>query len=151
MICNYLVIRKKINRLVSQMEHFRKKDDDRRNFPRIPKNVSVEVDNLSYVPPERKSETGITKNISGSGMCLTVSAPYEPKTLLGLKFSMPIRENHKKVFSDWNTSPRSLTTVGEVAWCVKRPGRSEYELGIEFKPRTFADAKRLYSILHRIL
>jgi len=129
-----------------------KNNDDRRSFPRIPKNVSVEVGSLSYTPPGRKAETGVTKNISGSGMCLAVSVPYEPKTLLSLKFSIPGWENHNKPFSSvWNKSSHPLMTVGEVAWCVKRPGRSEYELGIEFKPRSFADAKRLYSILHRIL
>ncbi len=121
---------------------------DKRTFPRIPQKISVKVRTISSTHDET-GEEGVTRDISGRGICLALSTPYKPKTLLSLKFRVSKREDCKTPFSlilD-KTSDVILTTCGKVAWCRKSTDESGYDLGIEFSPRNFAEAKRLYSML----
>ncbi len=114
---------------------------DQRTFQRSSREIFAEV-KKNFSPPEEPGEKGMSRDISGGGMCLTVSAPYDPETAVSLKFDIPAPQGHKKPLS----SP--LVIVGKVAWCRERPGDSGYDIGIEFRPRTFTDAKKIYSTLY---
>ncbi len=105
---------------------------DQRSFPRITKAVSVEISPASV--QEQAGEKAFTRNISGGGLSITVSSPYKIKSLLVLKFS---------IYSD-----ADFVTLGEVTWCQKLPDESGYFIGVAFKPRSFSEAKKLYSVLY---
>jgi len=105
---------------------------DQRSFPRITKAVSVEISPASV--REQTGEKAFTRNISGGGLSITVSSPYQTKTLLVLKFS---------IYSD-----ADFLTLGEVTWCQKLPDEPGYFIGVAFRPRSFSEAKKLYSVLY---
>lgn len=125
------------------MEHLNL--NDQRAFPRIYKEISIEVKKLSSAP-EETGETGITRNISGTGICLAVPVRFEPGILLSLKFTIP--PDYKKSNFSRRSSESSLVIAGEVAWCRKSSQGGGYEIGVEFRPRNFAEAKKIYSVLY---
>ncbi len=97
-------------------------EKEKRKFPRIPKEVSIEVGKLEYPLPEGTGETGIAKNITKDGICFTALSPYEPKTVLSLKIDLRGWQQHKKNISsivDASTATAPLTAVAEVVWSKK--------------------------------
>ncbi len=109
-------------------------NDNKRIFPRVDIEISVEVNKIPQYPPEKTGEIGVSKNISGRGMCLNVSLPYKSKSLVSLNLGM-----------------LNFAALGEVAWCRKLSDDSGYDIGVEFRPRNFGEAKKLYSVLHQFL
>lgn len=116
-------------------------------FPRISREVSAEISNLSGNVSGAETyrgdtEVGYSRNISGTGICLTVSQPYEPETPVSLKLGIPTQSSR---------DPLVFTAFGKVIWSRKLADNKGYDMGIEFSPRSFGEAKRLYSVLNRIL
>lgn len=105
---------------------------DHRSFPRITKTVCVEISPVSV--HGEAGEKAFTRNISGGGLSITVSSPYTIKSLLILKFSI--------------YSEADFVTFGEVTWCQKLPDDSGYFIGVAFRPRSFSEAKKIYSVLY---
>ncbi len=107
---------------------------DQRKFPRISKTVTVEVNPLTYPLPREPGERCVSKNISGGGICFTISKRYKPETLLNLKISIPGWQSYKKPFSRIMdiASESPLTAIAEVVWCQKLSNGSGYDVGIKF-------------------
>lgn len=107
---------------------------EQRKFTRISKEISIEVNKLSYPISKDPGERRVCKNIGGGGICISVPRAYEPKTLLSLKISIPGWQGYKKPFSMVLdiSSDSSLTAIGKVAWCKKPPDDSGYEIGVKF-------------------
>ncbi len=109
--------------------------EDRRKFPRIPKEVSIEVNKLSYPLPKKAETKGLGKDVGGGGICFAVSNWYEPKTPLILKIHITGWQAHKKLFSrviDSTALEDPLTAIGEVVWCKKLSDDSGCEVGVKF-------------------
>lgn len=109
-------------------------DRDRRGFPRIPKEFSVEVSKLYFPLSEESEEIGSGKNISGGGICLSVSRQYGLKTVLSLKIKIVGWQEYKSRFSKTAdiSSEDAITAVGEVVWSRELTDVSGYEIGIKF-------------------
>ena len=106
---------------------------EQRGFPRIPKEASIEINNLVYPLPERPREEGTCKNIAEGGIGFTVSSPYEPKSLLSLKIYLKGWQHHKKnVSSIVDASAAPLTAIAEVVWSSQLSNVRKYEVGAKF-------------------
>ena len=116
----------------AQTEH------DQRNYPRIPKEVSVAVAKLEYPLPENVGEAATLKNIAEGGICLVVTTPYEPGTRLSLKINLKGWRRHvKSVASIIDDSAgivatTPLTAIAEVVWVTPASDGHNYEIGVKF-------------------
>lgn len=109
-------------------------DEIKREYPRIPKEVPIEIIQLEYPPSTAEGEKATAKNIAESGVCLTVAKPYEPKTVLSLKVGLKGWRKYLKNVAyrlDEVKARAPLTAVAEVVWCNKIGG-GEYEVGMKF-------------------
>jgi hypothetical protein len=108
---------------------------EKRDSPRIPKEVSVEINNLAYPLPEKPREEGASKNIGKGGIGFTVSSPYEPKAVLSLKIYLKGWQHHKKNVSaiiDGSAATAPLTAIAEVVWSKKLKDDPRFEVGAKF-------------------
>lgn len=110
------------------------KSADKRKFPRISKEILIEVSKISYPLSHGPGEQYLSKNISGGGVCFCIDTPYDPEAVLSLKLSIPGWKNYKKPFSLMfdASSDAPLTAIGEVAWCRKLSGIPGYDVGVKF-------------------
>lgn len=107
---------------------------EQRKYPRIPKEIKVDVQHLTYPLPKNSSATAQSKDISRAGLCFFSQTGFEPKTVLNLKINLQGLEGYKRPHSRLLdlSEARPLTVIGEVAWCRKAPDGINYEVGIHF-------------------
>ncbi|MDM8553932.1 PilZ domain-containing protein [Desulfococcaceae bacterium HSG7] len=118
-------------------------DQDKRKFPRISRNIDIEISQLTFPLADAVIKKGTSIDIGGNGIRFTSSEPYEPKAILNLKINIIGWEGFKKPFSKFIdlSSDAFLGVVGEVVWCNENVEDGEngengengdYELGIKF-------------------
>ena len=110
-------------------------DEDKRGFPRISKEVPIEINNLAYPLPEVPLAEGTCINIAKGGIGFAVSSPYEPKALLSLKIYLKGWQHHKKDVSsivDASAATAPLTAIAEVVWSKQLSDDPKYEVGAKF-------------------
>jgi hypothetical protein len=111
-----------------------KSSQNHREFPRLPKEVSVEVSELSYPLSTTAQEVVMSKNISPMGVSFKSTTAYQPGTVLTVKVHLLGWQRHKKnlaVVLDDREIGRPLTALAKVVWC--RPGAESYnEIGVKF-------------------
>ncbi len=107
---------------------------DKRKFPRISRNIDIEVSKLTFPFTDAVTKKGASVNIGGNGICVITAEPYEPETIINLKINIIGWEGFKKPFSKFIdlSSDASLTAVGEVVWCNESAENGGYELGVKF-------------------
>lgn len=106
---------------------------EKRIFHRIPKEVEVELSELSYPLNNGSERSGRGMNIGGGGICITSSDEYSTGVLLNLKIGLSGLNNYKKISMFYDTSAEEpMTAIGEVVWCKKVPDNDYYEIGIRF-------------------
>lgn len=111
------------------------KKTDHRRFPRIEKDVEIEVVKLTF-PPSKSSELCCeTRDIGGGGICFVSPKPYETGTLLQLNIFVKGWRHHKKPFSKLMdlTSNAPLTAIAEVAWQKRRETDEAFDVGVRFQ------------------
>lgn len=105
---------------------------ERRKYRRIPKEVTVEANRLTYPIDEREFSRGKSKNLSQGGVLLQLIEEYEPGTLLQLRITLPgWRKSHPgfiRVMEDSIGSP--FIAICEVVRSQRR-GES-YETAAKF-------------------
>ena len=113
-------------------------DHDKRDYPRLPKEVAVTLAKLEYPFSAEGEERGTLKNIAKGGIGLIVANAYEPGTRLSLKINLKgWRRYLKSVASIVDdsagivaTSP--LTAIAEVVWMSPLADGNSYEIGLKF-------------------
>lgn len=107
---------------------------DKRRFPRISRNIDIEVSELTFPFSEAPVQKEASVDIGGNGIRFTSSVPYEVKALLNLKINIIGWEGFKKPFSKLVniSSDACLTAVAEVVWCHEVEEGQSYELGVKF-------------------
>ena len=126
---------------------------DRRNFPRISKETSIEVEELSYPLPREPGEDGVSKNIGAGGVCFTTAASYNPGTLLSIKINLLGWQRYKNSFTrtlDISSSREPLSGIGRVVWCQELEDEGGYEIGLEFVDIYEDDYKALMKYLEGV-
>ena len=113
-------------------------DHDKRDFPRLPKEVDVTLTRLEYPLSPEAEESGTLKNIAKGGIGLVVVNMYEPGTRLSLKIHLKgWRRYLKSVTSIIDDSAGTvattpLTAIAEVVWMNPLPDGDSYEIGVKF-------------------
>lgn len=105
-----------------------------RQFPRLPKEVAVEVSELSYPLPTSAQEIAVSKDISPKGLCFRAAGLFRPGTLLTLKINLPGWQHHKRkpaVLLDDGKIDRPLNSLAEVVWC-RDVGDGGKDVGVKF-------------------
>jgi len=126
---------------------------DKREFPRIPKNVTMTVKRLQYPMANVAAEPAITKDVTSMGVCFITSEFYEPGSLLNLDIDLHGWQQYlQNVFSiiDAATITKPLTAIAEVVWSKKLPGDVGYKVGIRFKDIYEDDFQALQKYLTKI-
>ena len=112
----------------------RKSTQNHREFPRLSKEVAVEVAELSYPLSAAAREVARSKDISPKGVCFASSSAFDPGTILTLKVNLLGWQRHKKnlaVVLDDREIGRALSALAEVVWC--RPAaEGDHEVGVKF-------------------
>jgi hypothetical protein len=120
-----------------------------REFPRLPKEVSVEIGELSYPLSAAAREVAVSKDISPKGVCFICAADYKPGAVLTVKINLLGWQRHKKnlaVVLDDRELGRPLSVLAEVVWC--RPGaENANEVGVKFINIPDDDYKALEKML----
>ena len=127
---------------------------EKRKFPRIPKEVPINVKTLTYPLPEGPGESGIGKNMGENGICFSTPISYEPKTMLNIEIKLTGWQHHKKNVSsilDHSKAKAPLTAIAEVVWSKKLMGKSGYEVGVKFVDIYEDDLKALKKHLDSIV
>jgi hypothetical protein len=107
---------------------------DKRKYPRIPKEIPVEVQILTYPLPDKSTETAHSKDISRMGLCFLSEVFHEPGNILSLKIGLQGLAGYKRPHSRLVdlSEPEPLSVIGEVVWChASNEGRA-FEVGIRF-------------------
>ena len=114
-----------------------KTDHDNRDFPRLPKEVSVTITKLEYPFSTEADESGVLKNIAKGGLCLAVANPYESGSRLSLKINLKGWRRYLKSVtaivddSAGTVATTPLTAIAEVVWMSPSPDGG-YEIGVKF-------------------
>ena len=131
-----------------------KTGQDKREFPRIPKNVTMSVKRLQYPMANVDAEPAITKDVTSMGVCFITSELYEPGSLLSIDVDLRGWQQYlQNVFSiiDADTITKPLTAIAEVVWSKELPGEQGYKVGIRFKDIYEDDLHALQKYLTKIL
>ncbi len=113
-------------------------DYDKRDYPRLPKEVSVTLAKLEYPFSTEAEESGTLKNIAKGGIGLVVAHAYETGSRLSLKINLKgWRRYMKSVASIVDDSAGTvattpLTAIAEVVWMNPLPDGNAYEIGVKF-------------------
>jgi hypothetical protein len=122
---------------------------ERRKFPRVPRNVSVETSKLVFPITDDEQSAGRSANISAGGVLTTLTEQYEPGTLLQIKITLPgWRKYHPgfiRVYENSIGSP--FTAVCEVLRTTKRG--SGYDTAVRFLNVDHDDFTALKEYLER--
>ena len=108
--------------------------EEKRDYRRLPKEIPLEINTLTYPLPKEWGDHCRGKDISAGGICFVSSTPYHPGTVLSLKLNIQGWDVYKKphaVIVDISRGS-SLHVIGEVVWCRNTPGNSANEVGIKF-------------------
>ena len=114
----------------------KKKSEDSRQFPRLPKEVKIEVNELTYPLPTEPGLIVQSKDISPVGVCFLSPTFYEKGTILTVNVHLPGWQRHKKnvsVLLDDEFLGKPLSVIAEVVWNKKGKKGVEHEVGIKFR------------------
>ena len=69
--------------------------DERRKYQRVPKEVSVQINKITYPINDNEFASGKSMNISQGGVLLNLTDEYQPGDILQIKVTLPgWRKNH---------------------------------------------------------
>lgn len=126
---------------------------DKREFPRVPKNVTIVVKRLEYPLTSAKPNPAITKDVAGRGLCFVSTEAYEPGCLLCLEIELRGWQQYlQNVFSivDAATVSKPLTAIGEVVWSKQLSSNKGYRVGVCFQDIYEDDRKAFQKYLAKI-
>ena len=108
--------------------------EEKRAYPRIPRQADLEVIRLSFPLSEGPGDPGVGRDIGGGGACIHVPHPFEPGTTLsltiGLKGWTSHRKPHSRLVDMANEAP--LAAIVEVVWCRETRDGDGWDMGVKF-------------------
>ncbi len=125
-----------------------KNQSEIRQFPRFPKEVTVEVSELAYPLPTEPGEIVQSKDISAIGIRFISSTLFKPGTILTVNIHLAGWQRHKKnlsVLLDDAALTKPLSVIAEVVWSKK--GGKGNDIGIKFRDIADDDFQAIKSAL----
>lgn len=113
-----------------------KNQNEFREFPRLPKEVAVEVSELTYPMPTEPGEVVKSVDISALGIRFISVTPFKPGTILTVNIHLAGWQRHKKnlsVLLDDGALTKPLSVIAEVIWSKKGVENKGNEIGIKFR------------------
>ncbi len=111
-----------------------KTGDERREFPRLPKEVSVKIKKLEY-PMTDDTVSAITRDLAETGARFATPELYQPGTMLNLEVELRGWQHHLQGITsivDADTMSKPLSIIAEVMWSKECPEDNCYEVGVRF-------------------
>ena len=108
---------------------------ERREYPRLSRQVSVTVKKLEYPMSNGSGETTMTRDLGQKGACFVVSELYDPGTIVNLEIGLRGWQHHLRSISsivDADTMSKPLTVIAEVMWSKQCVDGKGYEVGVRF-------------------
>ena len=109
---------------------------EERDFPRLPREVDVEVIKLQYPIETENSDQAMTMNIANKGICFLTETEYSSGDVLNLKISLNGLRQHVKSISallDNSLVNAPLSVVAKVVWSKQVEGNKMFEVGASFE------------------
>lgn len=107
----------------------------KRKYPRIPREVNVEVVKLEYPMSTKSGEAVTSKNIAQNGICFLSAREYQTDDIVGLKIDLQgLRRHMKSVATLLSESlfNAPLSVVAKVVWSRPETDCKGYEVGALF-------------------
>ena len=127
-----------------------KTGEEFREFTRLPKEVQVEVNELTYPLSTKPGEVVKSKDISPVGVCFLSPTLYKPGTILTVNIHLAGWQRHKKnlsVLLDDDALGKPLSVIAEVVWSKKGKKAKENEVGVKFRDITEDDFQAIIKAL----
>ncbi len=123
--------------------------EEKRKFPRIPKQAPVEMTRVTFPLPAGPDGMGVGRDIGGGGICFFFPERVAEETTLSLKIDLKGWASHKKPHSRVMdiAAEEPLTAIGKVAWCRRSQNDNGFDVGIEFVDIYEDDYKALLKYL----
>ena len=128
----------------------KKTDNESREFPRLPKEVKIEVNELTYPLPTQPGEVAKSKDISPVGVCFFSPTFYKVGAILTINVHLAGWQRHKKnlaVLLDDEALAKPLSVIAEVVWSKKGAKGKENEVGVKFRDITEDDFQAIIKTL----
>jgi hypothetical protein len=128
----------------------KKNQKEFREFPRLPKEVTVEVSELTYPLPTEPGEIVQSKDISAVGIRFISSTLFKPGTILTVNIHLAGWQRHKKnlsVLLDDANLTKPLSVIAEVVWSKKVGKGKGNDIGIKFRDIAEDDFQAIKSAL----
>ena len=113
----------------------KKPEEDSRQFPRLPKEIRVEVNELTYPLPTEPGQVVQSKDISPVGVCFLSQTIFKQGAILTVNVHLPGWQRHKKnlsVLLDDEMLGKPLSVIAEVVWVKKGKNGLGHEVGVKF-------------------
>ncbi len=127
---------------------------EKRDDPRIPKEIPLEIQTITYPPSEASPEEGTVVDIGHGGIRFVCARAYEPKAVLQLTIYLQGWQRHKRSVSsilDSDAAVAPLSAVAEVKWSEQGSFPGTWVTGVRFTDIYDDDYQALEKHLNAIL
>jgi len=124
-----------------------------RDYPRIPREVTVEVIKLAYPMDAKGGESVFSVNIAQNGICFLSETKYDLGDILNLRIDLKgLRRFVKNVPSllDDSLVKAPLSVIAKVAWVKVSDTKNMFEVGVSFEDVDGVEHKALISYLNSL-
>ncbi len=127
---------------------------DKRDRPRIPKEIPLEITVITYPPDTSPPEEGTVVDIGQGGIRFVAARDFDPGTLLKLAIHLQGWQRHKRSVSsivDTDSAVAPLSAVAEVKWSEEGSFPGTWVTGVHFTDIYEDDYRALEKHLDGIL
>ena len=125
--------------------------ENRRQFVRLPKGYSVEINEFKFPITSQERVSATCADISTGGVCVESPEPFKPETRLQVRVNIPRLNKFMSGFfkAYENDAEQYLQAIAEVAWC--EPTAGGYQVGLSFIDLDPDTSKALTGLIKKAL
>lgn len=127
---------------------------EKRNDPRIPREIPLEIQQITYPPVQTPPENGTVVDIGSGGIRFLSTRSYDPQSVLQLTIHLQGWQRHKKSVAallDAQAAAAPLSAVAEVKWSERGAFPGTWVTGVRFTDIYDDDYQALEKHLNSIL
>ncbi len=125
--------------------------DNRRQFVRLPKGYSVEINEFKFPITSQQRVTATCADISTGGVCVEAPVPFALNARLQVRVRIPLLNKFMPGFfkAYENDADQYLQAIAEVAW--SEPISGGYQVGLRFIDLDPDTTKALTGLINKAL